>query len=299
LLSNESLIGVEMQPSLALRWLSRCWAQYREDRGITLGAALIGAECSAERDAFLALLDHALPSRKHPLFAAIRLVRQVAIRPIAAEAIETANRIAASLPDLDAVLAALAEARPALAPLDHLLMLVECFRYSHGENEDRLSATALTPCWALNLAAAARAPAFGLSASLLPCPGVVQRRLFRADRSAQQRRAEARNSLLAALHATAEDIAAMPRAAARFAQAFPKQRSNSRLSLAWMLLFGLGGLTPAQLARALPATKAGAGKLLRQLEAGQLARGQGVFAPYVPMLHPTPRLPDWYGGEAG
>lgn len=291
-----------MQPSLALRWLSRCWAQYREDRGITLGAALIGAECSAERDAFLALLDHALPSRKHPLVAAIRLVRQVAIRPIAAEATETAARTAASLSDLDAVLAALAETRPALAPLDHLLMLVERFRYSRdesGDSEDRLSATALTPCWALNLAAAARGPAFGLSAAPLPCPGVVRRRLFRADRCAQQRRAEARESLLAALHATAEDIAAMPRAAARFAQAFPKQRSNSRLSLAWMLLFGLGGLTPAQLARALPATKAGAGKLLRQLEEGQLVRGQGVFAPYVPVQHPTPLLPDWYGGEAG
>ena len=35
----------------ALLWLSRSWAQYRQDRGITLGAQLIGAECTAECNA--------------------------------------------------------------------------------------------------------------------------------------------------------------------------------------------------------------------------------------------------------
>jgi hypothetical protein len=60
-----------------------------------------------------------------------------------------------------------------------------------------------------------------------------------------------------------------------------------------MLLFGLGGLTPAQLARALPATKAGAGKLLRQLGEQHLAQAQGPFAPYTCTLLLTTALPDW------
>ena len=48
-----------------------------------------------------------------------------------------------------------------------------------------------------------------------------------------------------------------------------------------MLLFALGALTPAQLARALPATKAGAAKLLRQLEARHMADSPGPFAPFI------------------
>ena len=135
--------------------------------------------------------------------------------------------------------------------------------------------------------------AFRLSETPLPFPGVVQRRLFRADRDAGERRTDGRESLLAALHETACDIARLPRAAEIFVREFPSPRSNSRLYLAWMLLFGLGGLTPAQLARALPATKAGAAKLLRQLEARHLAHAQGPFAPFVCAITIPLALPDW------
>lgn len=60
-----------------------------------------------------------------------------------------------------------------------------------------------------------------------------------------------------------------------------------------MLLFGLGTLTPAQLARALGATKAGAAKLLRQLEATRMAYAQGPFTTFVCAITPTLALPDW------
>lgn len=304
LLASPVLYPADMRGSLALHWLTRAWAQYRKDRAISLGPALIGAECSAERNAFLTLLERALPagdpSPALPCLAqAIRLVRRIAIRPLASEAAETETIVATSMADLDAVLAALGRASLPDDPLERLLALVSPFRYSIGDVRDALSATARTLCWAINLAATARGDAFRLSEGPLPFPGLVQRGLFRADRSAAERRELARKSLLDALHATACDMTRMPRAAAIFARDCAGLRSNSRLALAWMLLFGLGGMTAAQLARALPATKAGAGKLLRQLEDHNLVRGQGPFAPYVCAFDLPMALPDWRHQVAG
>ena len=293
LLASPALYTAEMRASLGLRELARAWEQYREDRAITLGPSLIGAECSAERNAFLTLLEHALPSPEPLLAGAIRMVRTIAIRPLAGEAAEAQAIAAAGLPELDAVLDATAASTSLRDPLARLLALVDRFGYSSSFADDPLAATALTPCWAINLAATARGHAFGLSEKPLPFPGIVQRRLFRADRNPDRRRADAAETVLEALHATACDIARAPRAAAVFAREFPNQRSNSRLYLAWMLLFGLGGLTPAQLARALPATKAGAAKLLRQLEARRLARSQGPFAPFACAITISMALPDW------
>jgi hypothetical protein len=82
----------------ALMALSRAWAQYREDRAIILGARLIGAEATAERDAFLALLERALTPEETRLGAAIRTVRRVAIRPTRDEAEQTATLITSSAP---------------------------------------------------------------------------------------------------------------------------------------------------------------------------------------------------------
>ena len=293
LLASPALYSPEMRASLALRWLSRAWQQYRQDRALTLGPALIGAECATERNAFLTLFEQALPRREKLLSQAVRTVRKIAIRPMASEVTEAETIVAASTDELERVLTVLAQPKRPTAPLERLLELVDGFRYSTGDEPDPLSATARTPCWAINLAATARGDAFRLSETALPFPGLAQRRLFRADRGAQERRADAREHLLEALHATACDIARLPRAAEVFTREFPSQRTNSRLYLAWMLLFGLGGLTPAQLARALPATKAGAGKLLRQLEAGHLARSQGPFAPFLCTLNIPVAMPDW------
>jgi hypothetical protein len=157
LLASPSLYTPEMRGSLALRWLTRAWAQYRRDRAIDLGEALVGAECTSERNAFLALLEHALPADNvsNPVIGAIRLVRQIAVRPVTAEAAQTAAIVTGSTADLDAVLAALGEKSLPAAPLERLLTLVERFRYSRGDDE-ALTATARSPCWAINLAAATR-----------------------------------------------------------------------------------------------------------------------------------------------
>lgn len=272
---------------------SRAWEQYRKDRAIALGASLLGAECTGKRNAFLNLVERALPTREKTIAEAIRTVRRIAIRPMASEARETETIVSASLPELDAVIDAVGHAKLPGDPLERLLSLVERFRYSSGDGPDGLTATARTPCWAINLAATARGHAFRLSETPLPFPGLVQRRLFRADRDASERRAEARESLLDALYAVACDIARFPRAADIFAREFPSQRSNSRLLSAWMLLFGLGAITPAQLARGLGATKAGAAKLLRQLEAKHMAHHQGPFTTFVCAITPALALPDW------
>tara|TARA_R110000868_G_scaffold410179_1_gene697469 strand:- start:11512 stop:12672 length:1161 start_codon:yes stop_codon:yes gene_type:complete len=293
LLASHTCYSPEMRAALALHWLSRAWEQYRKDRAIALGASLLGAECTGKRNAFLNLVERALPTREKTIAEAIRTVRRIAIRPMASEARETETIVSASLPELDAVIDAVGHAKLPGDPLERLLSLVERFRYSSGDGPDGLTATARTPCWAINLAATARGHAFRLSETPLPFPGLVQRRLFRADRDASERRAEARESLLDALYAVACDIARFPRAADIFAREFPSQRSNSRLLSAWMLLFGLGAITPAQLARGLGATKAGAAKLLRQLEAKHMAHHQGPFTTFVCAITPALALPDW------
>src|SRR3546814_14871064 len=53
LLASPALYSAEMRHCLALRTLVRAWSQYREDRAIVTGASVIGAECAAQRDAFL------------------------------------------------------------------------------------------------------------------------------------------------------------------------------------------------------------------------------------------------------
>jgi hypothetical protein len=109
LLGSATLYPPELHHAFALMALSRAWAQYREDRAIILGARLIGAEATAERDAFLALLERALTPEETRLGAAIRTVRRV-IRPTRDEAEQTATLITSSAPDLEAVLATLASA---------------------------------------------------------------------------------------------------------------------------------------------------------------------------------------------
>ena len=165
-------------------------------------------------------------------------------------------------------------------PALRLLAIVRALRRSADVDADPLSATAFSPCWAVNLLAVADPMLFGISAHPLPFPGLVRRRLFRADRDPETDRDDVVELLLEAFHETLCEITRVPRAAAAFGEAFDKLRGNSRLYSAWMLLFALGALTPAQLARALPCTKAGAGKLLRQLRDGQFAVNIGPQEPF-------------------
>lgn len=286
-LAPDGLFTPEMRHALALRLLARAWAHYRQDRAITLGARLGGGECAAERDAFIALIAQALPPGEAWLRAALTTVRAVAVAPLADEARQTAQRLADSLPVLSAVAETLAPAPLAHTPLpgdplERLLALIARHGYSLEPHGDGLSATAASPCWAINLLALARPDWLGLCA--LPCPGPLPRRLWRADLSPAARRDGAVESVTSALDALGQDIIAISRAARAFATAFPAQRRHSRLGQAWLLLTGLGEMTPAQLARALPATKAGAAKLLRQLETARFARCPAPYAPFAAVM---------------
>jgi hypothetical protein len=293
LLGNATLYTPVMREALALRWLGRIWAQYREDRAISGGEALCGAECAAVRNAFLSLLEDGLMPEDTLLPGAIRTVRRIAIRPLAQERQETEDITARSAPVLTAVLDALTSRRLPRDPVQRLCSLVTQFRYSHTADADPGAATAQTPCWALNLVAAARSPALHLARTPLPVPHVVQRKMFRADRDSAVRRDAIAATLDRALHDTMCDIALIQRADQAFKRECPKQRAHSRLHAAWMLLFALEAITPSQLARALPATKAGAAKLLRQLVAAQLARHHGGHTPYVCAIRFPIAFPAW------
>lgn len=277
-LSCPALYSAEMRACLALRTLGRAWVQYREDRAIATGENLIGAENAAERDAFLFLLETALQSRTHDLVGAIRRVRSIAIRPLAAEAAATAAIVEASAPELDAVREILASDKLPVDPVFRVTTLVRTLRRSADVDTDPLGATATSPCWAVNLLAAVDGAPFGLNP--LPCPGIVSRRMFRADVDEDARRDAIVENLLEALHQTLCEIVRVERASRAFREAFDNLRGNSRLYSAWMLLFGFGALTAAQLARALPCTKAGAAKLLRQMQDGHFAAHRGANQAY-------------------
>jgi hypothetical protein len=281
LLASPALYTAEMRDCLALRTLCRTWTQYREDRAIVTGASVIGAECAAERDAFLTLLAWLLPDPRHDLAGAISRVRQTAIRPLAAEAAATATIVDESRVELEAVRLVAASPNLPAEPVARVLAIVRSLRRSADAHGDPLSATARSPCWAVNLLAVVESALFGLSPHPLPFPAIVRRRLFRADRDPEADRDVAAELLIEAFHETLCDIARVPRAAAAFGESFENLRGNSRLLAAWLLLFAFRSLTPAQLARALPCTKAGAVKLLRRLSEHQFATTPQTFEPYL------------------
>lgn len=219
--------------------------------------------------------------------------RLTAIRPLAAEAAATAALIDAGADELDAVRAVAASPNLPLEPVSRVLAIVRSLRRSADVDGDALSATARSPCWAVNLFAVADPMLFGISPHPLPFPGLVRRRLFRADRDPETDRDDVVELLIEALHETLCEIARVPRAAASFGQSFEGLRGNSRLYPAWMLLFGFGSMTPAQLARALPCTKAGAAKLLRALAGHHFAAHHSPVAPFksttnFPVAFPFP-----------
>ena len=269
------------------------WDQYREDRAIATGKSLISVECAAERDAFLALLASILPKPHSDMGQAIARVRQTAIRPLAAEAAATAVIVDAGAEELASVRAVASSPNLPADPVARVLTIVTRLRRSADVEGDPLSATARSPCWAVNLFAVADPALFGISPHPLPFPGLVRRRLFRADRDPKTDRDDVVELMLEAFHETLCEIARIPRAAAAFHDGFPALRGNSRLYPAWMLLFGFGSMTPAQLARALPCTKAGAAKLLRALAVHHFAAHHSPVEPFkstanFPVAFPFP-----------
>ena len=81
LFASPALYPAEMRECFALRSLQRTWDQYREDRAILTGASVIGAECAAQRDAFLSLLASILPKPRGDLGQAIAVNGQRTLHP--------------------------------------------------------------------------------------------------------------------------------------------------------------------------------------------------------------------------
>jgi hypothetical protein len=107
LLASPALYAPKLRGFLALRQLTRIWAQYREDRAILTGEALIGAECASVRGAFLTLLESIIAPDDMYLIGAVRVTRRIAIQPLAQERSAMADIVDASESTLRKVIEAL------------------------------------------------------------------------------------------------------------------------------------------------------------------------------------------------
>jgi hypothetical protein len=109
-------------------------------------------------------------------------------------------------------------------------------------------------CWAANLALKARGPAMAIPI----LPGVLSRALFRLDLDEEERAKALRSKWLRALEHADATLFEADRELDRGAAALAGLSKYARAGEAWLLVVGFGGLSRAQLVRALGLSRGGA-----------------------------------------
>ena len=184
--------------------------------------------------------------------------------------------------DAEVALARLDALLPSPDPLATLIRLVEQLRCDeiafleggteihavHGSAFDRPAAKGAA--WAASLAIAMRPQLFALGAAPLALAGLAPRLLFRAEPEAPL------STLLADILRTAvgnlhSDLGLLRRGLELGDERLASRYASSRARDAWRLVFGMGPLTRAELARCLGVTKRTASMAVAALEAAGLA----------------------------
>jgi hypothetical protein len=284
-LAGASAMGTKaVRDAASLRQLSAIWDAYLRDAG----AGDVGREhqvmttglfttVDPRRDGVLLwLIDHAAPAMAECAAVAARAVgAKQRFAPERLEALALALELMPTAPDR---LSAAATFEWVWTYVGHLRAEPD-FSETTGETiQIALPAARLSTyrpaspgaCWAANLALAAQAPA-----TLLTIPaGTLSRLLFRFDVESEEQ-----ERVLAAdwLHALEQSDAALwevHRDLNRGANDLARLSKNARGRDAWALIAGTGGLTRAQLRRALGLSRGGAGLVVQQLlNAGLVCSG--------------------------
>lgn len=138
--------------------------------------------------------------------------------------------------------------------------------------------------WALNLAGANRLDVLGRAKAAAPFPALFSREMLRFDRSKAWRHQALSAALTEAAHHLSSVAIESIHAVHNFRAVFPDLRRNSRLGSAFVLVAGLGEMSPTLLARLVGCTEPGARKMLKQLASAGLAAAQSP-SPAFELVH--------------
>jgi hypothetical protein len=251
---------------VAFRLLSKLWAQYKIDCGISQGRTLLSADNGYEVRVFTALLNDVCEWA--PLRAANGVVRSHSPALSAYERRLYESEYDERHPLLLEIFDEIERLPPEMDPVRRAALLIErCQKFDH-ESDYGI-------CWALNLAGSFGMKPLGNTMAIAPFPALFRRELLRFDRSKSWRDDALQKALAESAHSVSAAIFASFRDRTAFDDEFPDLRRNSRLLLAYSYLSGIGELTPTLLARLVGCSEPGARKMLRQL-------GAAGFASYHP-----------------
>lgn len=257
---------------LAYRLLSKLWAQYRIDCGLNHGRTLFSLDNGYELRLFATLVDGL--AEWSPLRSALAMVRAhaTALSPKELHIYEYEYEGKREL--LEEVCDQMDRLPVDLDPVGRSTLLIErCQKI--GEWDE------VGICWALNLATALRMDVLGVSKASLPCPALLRREILRFDRSKSWRDKALLSSLSESAHGVAETIFAAFHGVTSFETRFSELRSNSRLRFAYVLLAGIGELSPSILSQLVGCSEPGARKMLKQLADAGFARHHPPAPGYV------------------
>lgn len=257
---------------LTYRLLSKLWAQYRVDCGISHGRTLFSLDNGYELRLFAMLVDELADWA--PLRSAVAAVRAHSPALSDSERHILEGEFEEKQQRLLEVSDQLQRLPFDLDPTVRCALLID--RCQKLEELDDYGI-----CWALNLVGAFHMNVLGGTKASPPFPALFRREMLRFDRSKSWRDRSLRSALAGSAHSLSEAILSAFRGKVFFEAEFADLRRHSRLGLAYVYLAGIGELSPALLSKLLDCSEPGARKMLRQFAAAGFARHQPPAPAYV------------------